>query len=156
MGGTGMHILKVRLDRRFMLTGILALLAAPVSAQLGLPLSSDRLEKLLEEAMKGGEGKFAQPEIIGLAKGSTVKYRGVAREAPNTTYNLSMVVPEIEDGLLFYRGTEKPKFFVMHRTGRHLRRILSARNTDGVLSNWTGPAADKDFVAQLHFWANAS
>ena len=57
---------------------------------------------------------------------------------------------------MFFRGTEQPLSFVMHRTGKHLRRIISARNADGQLSQWSGQPADKDFASQLAFWARES
>lgn len=114
-------------DRRNLLAGLALLgLGAPAAAQTGLPLSADKLDSLVQQALQSPtEIKFARPEILGF-RNMAVVTRQVTRSAPNENYYVAVVVPEIEDGIMFFRGTEQPLSFVMHRTGKHLRRI-SAR-----------------------------
>lgn len=152
------HIVSpIVFDRRNLLAGLALLgLSAPAAAQTALPLSADRLDDLVQQALQSPqEIKFARPEILGF-RNMAVVTRQVTRSAPNENYYVAVVVPEIEDGIMFFRGTEQPLSFVMHRTGKHLRRIISARNADGQLSQWSGQPADKDFASQLSFWARES
>ena len=144
-------------DRRSLLSGLALLgLSAPAAAQTSVPLSADKLDNLVQDALQNPqEVKFARPEILGF-RNMAITTRQLTRSAPNENYYVAVVVPQIEDGIMFFRGTEQPLSFVMHRTGTHLRRIISARNADGELSQWSGPPADKDFVSQLSFWARGS
>ena len=64
-----------------------------------------------------------------------------------------VIIPQREDGLIFFRGQDKPLFFAIHRTGSSIKRVASAINRDGKLEVWAGADADKDFAKQLAFWA---
>ena len=64
-----------------------------------------------------------------------------------------VIIPRRDDGLVFFRGSDKPLFFAIHRTGARLNRITSAINRNGNLEKWTGADADADFAKQLAFWA---
>ena len=119
-------------------------------------MTPDRLQSLIKEATDVPEEiKFARPSILGFPQGVTVSTRQATRKAPNTNYYFAVVTPRIEDGLFFFKGTEKPFVYIMHRTDAHLRRVVSARNVDGKLSSWSGKAADDDFRSQINFWATA-
>jgi hypothetical protein len=151
-----MHTIIRRPDRRSVLAGSLALLAggSPALAQRSPLLSDAKLARIIAEAMQDAPGiRLARPAILGFTQADVViRQTSRATSTPGTNYHFAIVVPEVEDGLLLFRGTETPKWFVMHRTGRHLRRIISARNVDGNLSEWTGQPADRDLVSQLEFW----
>ena len=64
-----------------------------------------------------------------------------------------VIIPRREDGLIFFHGSDKPLFFAIHRTGSRINRVASAINRDGKLEKWSGVDADRDFAAQLAFWA---
>ena len=138
-----------------LLTASLLFLGAawPAQAQIG-KMTPERLQSLIKEATDDPEEiKFARPMILGFPAGATVSTRQATRKAPNTNYYFAVVMPRIENGLFFFKGTEKPYVYIMHRTDAHLRRVVSARNLDGKLSAWSGKAADDDFRSQINFWA---
>jgi hypothetical protein len=141
-------------DRRNLLAGLALLgIGAPAAAETGPPLSAEKLDNFVRQALESTqEIKFARPEILGF-RNMAIVTRQLTRSAPNQNYYIAVVVPEIDDGIMFFRGTEEPLSFVMHRTGKHLRRLVSARNADGQLSQWTGKPADQDFSSQLTFWS---
>ena len=56
----------------------LLVLKAPALARLGLPMSSKKHEKILDDAMNDDDGQFAKPQIIDFAKRSTVKCKGAS------------------------------------------------------------------------------
>jgi hypothetical protein len=64
-----------------------------------------------------------------------------------------VIIPRREDGLIFFRGQDKPLFFAIHRTGSSMKRVSSAKNNEGKLEVWAGADAAKDFAKQLAFWA---
>jgi hypothetical protein len=64
-----------------------------------------------------------------------------------------VIIPQRADGVIFFRGSDEPLFFAMHRTGSGLRRVASAINRDGKLEVWAGADADRDFAKQLAVWA---
>lgn len=149
--GLMVHYLKIV---GAMLAGLVLLAATSASAQQKSKLTPAQVEALIKQAIDDPEEiKFARPAILGFPEGTSVVTRQVARTAPNTNYFFAVVVPRVENGLFFFKGTEKPFSYIMHRTDTHLRRVVSARNADGKLSGWTGKAADADFLAQLNYWA---
>jgi hypothetical protein len=159
-----------RFDRRIALSGGLAWLAAgfPAYAQQGRApdrrsmedsgggqaLSPEKLEALISEALsKTSEIQFARPWILGYPEGKKLVTRQVKRTIRGADYYSALAVPREDDGIMFFRGTDKPLSFAMHRTGTHLRRLVSALNKDGNLNQWSGPEADADFQSQLAAWA---
>jgi len=132
----------------------------PPSARGGVPpseggggLDADKLEALIQKALaETDETPLSRPAILGL--GSTQPTtKSIEREEPGEKYGFMVVIPRRDDGLIFFRGSDKPLFFSIHRTGSGLQRITSAINRDGKLEKWSGSEADADFAKQLAFWA---
>ena len=116
-------------------------------------LDADKLEALINLALaETDETSLSRPAILGL--GSTkLTTKSIERTPPGEKYGFMVIVPRRDDGLIFFRGTDKPLFFSIHRTGVGLNRVSSAINRDGKLEKWTGAEADADFAKQLAFWA---
>jgi hypothetical protein len=116
-------------------------------------LDADKLEALIEKALaEPDETPLSRPAILGL--GSTkLTTKSIERTPPGEKYGFMVIIPRQDDGLIFVRGSDKPLFFAIHRTGAGLNRVSSAINRDGKLEKWTGAAADADFAKQLAFWA---
>jgi hypothetical protein len=116
-------------------------------------LDADKLEALIEKALaEPDETPLSRPAILGL--GSTkLTTKSIERTPPGEKYGFMVIIPRQDDGLIFFRGSDKPLFFAIHRTGAGLNRVSSAINRDGKLEKWTGAAADADFAKQLAFWA---
>jgi hypothetical protein len=125
----------------------------PPPADSGGTLDADKLEALIKLALaETDETPLSRPAILGL--GSTkLTTKSIERTPPGEKYGFMVVVPRRDDGLIFFRGSDKPLFFAIHRTGAGLNRIISAINRNGNLEKWTGADADADFAKQLAFWA---
>ena len=131
----------------------------PPSARGGVPpsgpdrLDADKLEALIKTALAESDTTpLSRPAILGLGS-EPLTTKSIERAPPGEKYGFMVVIPQREDGLVFFRGSDKPLFFAIHRTGSGLNRIASAINRDGKLEKWTGSAADADFAKQLAFWA---
>ena len=116
-------------------------------------LDADKLEALIKLALaETDETPLSRPAILGL--GSTkLTTKSIERTPSGEKYGFMVVIPRRDDGLIFFRGSDKPLFFSIHRTGAGLNRVASAINRDGKLEKWTGAEADADFAKQLAFWA---
>lgn len=116
-------------------------------------LDADKLEALIQLALaEPDETPLSRPAILGL--GSTkLTTKSLERTEPGGKYGFMVIIPRRDDGLIFFRGADKPLFFAIHRTGLGLRRLASAINRDGKLEEWSGAEADADFAKQLAFWA---
>jgi hypothetical protein len=116
-------------------------------------LDADKLEALVQKALaEPDETPLSRPAILGL--GSTkLTTKSIERTPTGEKYGFMVIIPRRDDGLVFFRGSDKPLFFAIHRTGSGLNRVASAINRDGKLETWTGSAADADFAKQLAFWA---
>jgi hypothetical protein len=116
-------------------------------------LDADKLEALIKLALaEPDETPLSRPAILGL--GSTkLTTKSIERTPPGEKYGFMVIIPRRDDGLIFFRGSDKPLFFAIHRTGAGLNRVTSAINRDGKLETWTGSDAEADFAKQLAFWA---
>jgi hypothetical protein len=131
----------------------------PPSARGGVPpsgaggLDADALEALIQKALaEPDETPLSRPAILGLGS-APLTTKSIERAPPGEKYGFMVIIPQRDDGLIFFRGSDKPLFFAIHRTGSGLNRVASAINRDGKLEKWTGSAADADFAKQLAFWA---
>jgi hypothetical protein len=114
---------------------------------------ADKLKELIALALaEPDETPLSRPAILGLGSGP-LKTKSIERTPPGEKYGFMVIIPQRDDGLIFFRGQDKPLFFAIHRTGSGIRRLASAINRDGKLEKWTGADADKDFAKQLAFWA---
>jgi hypothetical protein len=131
----------------------------PPSARGGVPppaaggLDADKLEALVQTALaEPDETPLSRPAILGLGA-TKLTTKSIERTPPGEKYGFMVVIPRREDGLIFFRGSDKPLFFAIHRTGSHMNRVSSAINRDGELEKWSGRDAEADFAKQLAFWA---
>ena len=116
-------------------------------------LDADKLEDLVRLALaEEDETPLSRPAILGLGS-NKLTTKSIEREEPGEKYGFMVIIPRREDGVIFFRGADKPLFFAIHRTGARLKRIASAINRDGELEKWSGGDADADFAKQLAFWA---
>jgi hypothetical protein len=142
---------RFRFDRRQVLIGAAALMAGDTAAEALSRPTPERVKYLIDFAMKQTKStKLARGSIVGLADGTET--RQLSRKVKNTNYWFAVAIPYREDGLLLFSGSDKPVHFSMHRTGTHMRRLISARNNNGKLLVWTGRDADQDFAKQLATW----
>jgi hypothetical protein len=116
-------------------------------------LDADKLEALIQKALaEPDETPLSRPAILGL--GSTkLTTKSIERSDADSKYGFMVIIPRRDNGLIFFRGSDKPLFFAMHRTGEGLKRHTSAINRDGKLEKWSGADAEADFARQLAFWA---
>jgi hypothetical protein len=132
--------------------------AGPPSTGGGSPSAAksfyaDTLNELIKLALaEPDETPLSRPAILGLGA-DPLKTKSIERTPPGEKYGFMIIIPQRDDGLIFFRGSDKPLFFAIHRTGSSMKRLASAINRDGKLEKWTGAAADKDFAKQLAFWA---
>jgi len=131
----------------------------PPSARGGVPpaasgsLDAEKLEALIQKALaEPDETPLSRPAVLGLGA-EPLTTKSIERTPPGEKYGFMVVIPQREDGLIFFRGSDKPLFFAIHRTGSRLNRVSSAINRDGKLEAWAGDDADRDFARQLAFWA---
>jgi hypothetical protein len=116
-------------------------------------LDSDKLEALIQTALAEPDTTpLSRPAILGLGS-QPLTTKSIERTPPGEKYGFMVITPRREDGLIFFRGSDKPLFFAIHRTGSRLNRVSSAINRDGKLEAWAGADADRDFAKQLAFWA---
>jgi hypothetical protein len=116
-------------------------------------LDADKLEALIQLALaEPDESPLSRPAILGLGT-TKLTTKSIERTPPGEKYGFMVIIPRRDDGLIFFRGADKPLFFAIHRTGAGLNRIVSAINRNGNLEKWTGADADADFAKQLAFWA---
>ena len=114
---------------------------------------ADKLKELIALALaEPDETPLSRPAILGLGE-VPLTTKSIERTPPGEKYGFMVIIPQREDGLIFFRGQDKPLFFAIHRTGSSMKRVSSAKNRDGKLEVWAGAAADKDFAKQLAFWA---
>jgi hypothetical protein len=166
----------IRFGRRTLLgTGVAWLLSSVVAAAQGSGRDADRppsarggggaapsastsldagkLKALIALALaEPDETPLSRPAILGLGA-DPLKTKSIERTPPGEKYGFMVIIPQREDGLIFFRGSDKPLFFAIHRTGSSIKRVASAINRDGKLEKWSGADADKDFAKQLAFWA---
>jgi hypothetical protein len=116
-------------------------------------MDADKLKDLIALALaEPDETPLSRPAILGLGA-DPLKTKSIERTPPGEKYGFMVIIPQREDGLVFFRGQDKPLFFAIHRTGSGMKRVASAINRDGKLEVWAGADADKDFAKQLAFWA---
>ncbi len=148
--------------RRAFVGGVLAwLLSAqrPVSAQRPSAQGSEKLDsavldRLIKRALAEPDiTPLSSPAILGLGGESKLSTRSIERKTPDEKYGFMVIIPRRENGLVFFRGTDKPLFFAVHVTGTHMNRVSSALNRDGKLVKWSGADADADFARQTAYWA---
>jgi hypothetical protein len=149
--------------RAFAASGMAWLLSA-ISAQAQRPpaappqagsagLNAAKLQHLIDLALAEPDyTPLSRPAILGFSD-AKLQTRSIERTPPGEKYGFMVIVPRREDGLVFFRGADKPLFFAIHRTGVHLNRIVSATNRDGQLAMWSDRGADEDFAKQKAFWA---
>lgn len=117
--------------------------------------TQDQLKRMAAQALADPETiKFARPQILGFDQPVITHQLGY--ESGDMVYYFAITKPRLQDGLIFFSHQKSTNFFRMHRTDTHLRRVASARNNmenDAGLTVWAGPDADKDFAAQLAYWA---
>lgn len=144
-----------RLDRRlFLNAGLAWLVLGSAAGARESALSRDNLDKLIRRALAEEDTTpLARPAILGLGERKlTTKDLELGEKSHKRGF--MVVIPRIKDGILLFEGREtKPKFFAMHRTGEHLRRVASATNSGGLLTNWSGAEADAHFASQITFWS---
>ena len=130
----------------------------PPSARGGVPsgpggLDADKLEALVQKALAEPDTTpLSRPAILGLGS-QPLTTKSIERTPPGEKYGFMVIIPQRDDGLIFFRGSDKPLFFAIHRTGSGMKRVASAINRDGKLEVWAGADADRDFAKQLAFWA---
>lgn len=118
---------------------------------------TDKLKELIALALaEPDETPLSRPAILGLGE-VPLTTKSIERTPPGEKYGFMVIIPQRDDGLIFFRGQDatkdKPLFFAIHRTGSSMKRVSSAINRDGKLEVWAGAAAEKDFAKQLAFWA---
>jgi len=125
----------------------------PAPAPAPARFDAAKLKSLIALALdEPDETPLSRPAILGLGS-EPLTTKSLERTPPGEKYGFMVVVPQREDGVIFFRGSDKPLFFAIHRTGSRLRRVASAINRDGKLEVWAGADADRDFAKQLAFWA---
>ena len=116
-------------------------------------MDADKLKELIALALaEPDETPLSRPAILGLGA-DPLTTKSIERTPPGEKYGFMVIIPQRDDGLVFFRGQDKPLFFAIHRTGSRMNRVASAINRDGKLEVWAGADADKDFAKQLAFWA---
>ena len=116
-------------------------------------MDADKLKALIALALaEPDETPLSRPAILGLGA-DPLKTKSIERTPPGEKYGFMVIIPQRDDGLVFFRGSDKPLFFAIHRTGSGMKRVASAINRDGKLEVWAGADADRDFAKQLAFWA---
>jgi hypothetical protein len=114
---------------------------------------ADKLKELIALALaEPDETPLSRPAILGLGE-NPLTTKSIERTPPGEKYGFMVIIPRREDGLIFFRGQDKPLFFAIHRTGSSMKRVSSAKNNEGKLEVWAGADAAKDFAKQLAFWA---
>ena len=114
---------------------------------------ADKLKELIALALaEPDETPLSRPAILVLGE-VPLTTKSIERTPPGEKYGFMVIIPQRDDGLIFFRGKDKPLFFAIHRTGSRMKRVSSAKNRDGKLEVWAGADADKDFATQLAFWA---
>jgi len=122
---------------------------APVPARFDAAKLRSLISRALDEP---DDTPLSRPAILGLGT-EPLTTKSLERTPPGEKYGFMVIIPQREDGVIFFRGSDKPLFFAMHRTGSRLRRVASAINRDGKLEVWAGADADRDFAKQLAVWA---
>ena len=116
-------------------------------------MNGDKLKALIQKALaETDETPLSRPAILGLGE-TPLTTKSLEQTPKGEKYGFMVVTPQREDGLIFFRGSDKPLFFAIHRTGPGLNRVSSAINRNGKLETRTGADADADFAKQLAFWA---
>jgi Trypsin-like peptidase domain len=112
-----------------------------------------KLNELMALALaEPDETPLSRPAVLGLGS-EKLTTKSIERTPAGEKYGFMVIIPRREDGLIFFHGSDKPLFFAIHRTGSRLKRLASAINRDGKLEEWAGADADRDFAAQIAFWA---
>ncbi len=125
--------------------------AATPSTSAGM--DANKLDSLIQLALAEQDTTpLSRPGILGLGS-EPLTTKSIERTPPGEKYGFMVVIPRRDDGLIFFRGSDKPLFFAIHRTGSRRNRVASAINRDGKLEVWAGADADRDFAKQLAFWA---
>ena len=126
---------------------------ATTSAPAPARFDAAKLKSLISLALaETDETPLSRPAILGLGS-EPLTTKSLERSPPGEKYGFMVIIPQREDGVIFFRGSDDPLFFAIHRTGSRLRRVASAINRDGNLEVWAGADADRDFAKQLAFWA---
>ena len=103
-------------------------------------LKMDTISPMSNSTLLGFSTDIVQRKQVGLTKD------GVQRL-------FAVVMPQQTDGIVIAMGFTGSKTFNVHRTGMHLRRVGSARAINGKVSSWSGAECNKDFEAQIGYWA---
>ncbi len=114
---------------------------------------ADKLKDLIALALAEKDTTpLSRPAVLGLGS-QPLTTKSIERTPPGEKYGFMVIIPQRDDGVIFFRGQDKPLFFAIHRTGSSLKRLASAINRDGKLEPWTGAEAERDFAKQLAVWA---
>jgi hypothetical protein len=99
------------LDRRvFVGTGI-AWLACCIAADARAALSAQKLESLIQLALRERDiTPVSRPAILGFTE-SKLETRSIEDVKPGEKHGFMVVIPRRDDGLLIFRGAEKPVLF---------------------------------------------
>jgi hypothetical protein len=95
---------------------------------------------------------LSRPKILGFTE-DKLTTKSIEKGDSNQKHGFMVVIPHHADGIVMFKGADKPLFFAIHRTGEHMRRVASAFNKDGQLVTWSGAEADRDFAEQKAYWA---
>jgi hypothetical protein len=149
------HLPALRANRRaFVASGLAWFMSTLAARAQGGVLTPDKLGALVEKTLAEPDTTpLARPAILAFAE-SKLTTKSIQRGDASSKHGFMVVVPQHEDGLIFFEGKdENPFFFAMHRTGEHLNRVTSAINRNGELASWLGTEADDNFASQKAFWA---
>ena len=145
-----------RADRRMLLTSGLAWFASAVAARAeDAALTREKLDALIRKTLaEPGTTPLTHARILGFSE-ETLTTRSIAIGDADAGYKhgFMVVIPHQDDGIVLFDASNNPPFFTVHRTGEHLKRLASARNRNGALSEWSGKEADDDFAAEKAFWS---
>ena len=84
---------------------------------------ADKLKALISLALaEPDETPLSRPAILGLGS-EPLTTKSLERTPPGEKFGFMVIIPQREDGVVFFRGSDKPLFFAIHRTGSSLKRV---------------------------------
>lgn len=151
---------RVGLSRRPVIVGgALALvggLVLPARAQGPERPSEKHLRAWIAYALGGTQAAGNFPDGPARAVGFARAQKLIAAIATfnDIRFGLAVILPEQENGLIFYELHLPSRLFKIHRTGVHLRRLASARNNSAnEWLTWAGADCDAHYAKLLAYWA---
>jgi len=129
------------------IAGIGTVYAQPGSSQ------AEKIKAWVDHTLKGEDvPPMTNGRLLDFPSDQVVRKQiGIVRDGVQRLF--AVVIPSQRDGIILAAGNKEKRTFNVHRTGLHLRRVSSARNFEGKLSRWSGPACDDDFREQVEYWA---